>query len=701
MGAPMLNRLTVSALLKAVILSTALAVVLGFSLTAWSSWSRLQSANRIVGAAAASAELFKAMANLRADRSTSSRQLTADTPIDGNIENYLREIRGALMPALARALEILPSLDFPQHQTLVGELGRLNKTLLVEQAEFWTEAVKPKAFRRLALAQEYVDTEDGLLTTLDKLSSTLASSVNHQDATIDQLLAIKQVAWLLRNSAGEASLAVGNALGSGRVTPEAQGAYIKLVGGTEAAWKALELAVSGMQLPPALSTAMSETKAAYFDPQYTGTRDRIIASVAKGEKAEMTGNQWSPYSVGRMMNAVKVAEAALEAAKDHSTAQRSAAMESLLIQLALLAGAVALTLGAMTAVSRRVIKPLHNMRDAMLKVAAGDLSIDTGYAARSDEIGALAGALETFKQQAVDKARIEAQERERNAGAAARQRAVDNYVAEFENMVRQTLAQLGDASGQMRTTSAGLSSVSRQTNARVEVAEKASGEASTSVETVAAASEELSASINDISQQAAHAAGIASRAVAQARNTDGTVQGLAQSAGRIGEVVGLINTIAAQTNLLALNATIEAARAGEAGRGFAVVASEVKSLASQTAKATEEISEQIADIQKVAGEAIDAIKNIGGIIGEVNEVATAIAAAVQQQGAATQEITRSTQFAAQGTKNVSDNITGVKADADAAAAAAEDVKQASQTLETQSQQLGNQVTDFLGKIRAA
>ena len=279
----------------------------------------------------------------------------------------------------------------------------------------------------------------------------------------------------------------------------------------------------------------------------------------------------------------------------------------------------------MTIVTRRVIKPLHTMRDAMLKVAAGDLHVDTGYAARHDEIGALAGALETFKQQAADKVRIEAQERERNAGATARQQAIESYVGEFESMVRQTLSQLGDASGQMRTTSAGLSTISRQTNERVQVAGKASGEASMSVETVAAASEELSASINDISQQAAHAAGIASRAVGQARDTDGTVQGLAQSAGRIGEVVGLINTIAAQTNLLALNATIEAARAGEAGRGFAVVASEVKSLASQTAKATEEISEQIADIQKVAGEAIDAIKGIGSIIGEVNEVATAIA----------------------------------------------------------------------------
>ena len=458
---------------------------------------------------------------------------------------------------------------------------------------------------------------------------------------------------------------------------------------------------AGMKLPPALANAMTTTKTAYFEPSYLQLRDRLINVMAAGEKPEITANQWTPLTVGRLSAAVTVAEGALDAAKEHSLAQYAEARNSLALQLVLLLGAIALTLGAMIMVGRRVITPLHNMRDAMLKVASGDLAVDTGYAARGDEIGALAGALETFKHQAMDKVRIEAQERERNAGAAARQQAIESHVGEFEAMVRQSLAQLGDASGQMRTTSSGLSTVSRQTNERVQVAEKASNDASMSVDSVAAASEELSASINDISQQAAHAAGIASRAVNQARETDGTVQGLAKSAGRIGEVVGLINTIAAQTNLLALNATIEAARAGEAGRGFAVVASEVKSLASQTAKATEEISEQIADIQKVAGEAIDAIKSIGGIIGEVNEVATAIAAAVHEQGAATQEITRSTQYAAQGTKNVSENITGVKADADSAAAAAEDVRRASETLETQSQQLGSQVTNFLGKIRAA
>jgi methyl-accepting chemotaxis protein len=645
--------------------------------------------------------LFKAMHNLRTDRSSTNRILNAEPPLDGELEKYLRGIRDAEMPAMRSALELLPAMEFPQQQTLVPEFDRLFKQLAAEQKEFWEEVSKPKASRRQALPKEYMETTQGLLDTLDKLSGILAASVNHQDATIDQLLTIKQVAWLLRNTAGEASLLVSTGLAAGKVTPESRQAYTKLLGGIEAAWNALQLTTVGMQLPPALSAAMSATKTAYFEPQYLSLRDRLLAALANGEKPELTANQWTPITVGRLAAAVGVAEAALDAAKEHTAAQHAAAQRSLVIQLALLGIAIALTFGAMMAVARRVIIPLHNMRDAMLKVAAGDLAVDTGYADRSDEIGALAGALETFKQQATDKLRIEAQERERNAGAATRQRAIEAYVGEFEGIVRQTLQQLGDASSQMRTTSSGLSTVSRQTNARVMVAEKASNEASMSVETVASASEELSASINDISQQAAHAAGIASRAVRQASETDGTVQGLAKSAGRIGEVVGLINTIAAQTNLLALNATIEAARAGEAGRGFAVVASEVKSLASQTAKATEEISEQIADIQKVAGDAIDAIKGIGSIIGEVNEVATAIAAAVQEQGAATQEITRSTQYAAQGTKNVSDNITGVKTDADAAAAAADNVKQASETLETQSQQLGTQVTEFLGKIRAA
>jgi methyl-accepting chemotaxis protein len=696
----MINRLTVSGLLKAVILSTASVIVVMFSLSAWESWERLQAANRMSGIADASASLFKAMHNLRTDRSTTQRLLNSDS-MDADIEKYLRSLRDAEMPAMANGLALLEPMQFAQHDTLVPAFDQALKTITALQKEFWEAMGQPKASRRPALSKEYVDITNVLLETLDKLSAVLAADVNHKDATIDQLLSIKQTAWLLRNTAGEASLIISQGLAAGKISPDIQQKYLKFVGGIDAAWGALQLTTSGMQLPPVLSSAMTANKTAYFEPQYLELRERLLKALAEGGKPELTANQWSPITVGRLSAAVGVAEAALDAAKDRAGELHGSALRSLITHLVLLAAAALFAAGALTFVTRRVIKPLQNIRDAMLKVAGGDLTVDTGYSDRKDEIGSLAGALETFKQQAQDKLKIEAQERERNAGAAARQRAIESHVAEFEGSVRQTLQQLGEASGEMRKTSAGLSTVSRQTNSRVEVAQKASGEASMSVESVASAAEELSASINDISQQAAHAAGIASRAVDQARETDGTVQGLAKSAGRIGEVVGLINTIAAQTNLLALNATIEAARAGEAGRGFAVVASEVKSLASQTAKATEEISEQIADIQKVTGEAIDAIKGIGSIISEVNEVATAIAAAVQEQGAATQEITRSTQYAAQGTKNVSENIAGVKSDADAAAAAAENVKDASQTLETQSQSLGHQVSDFLGKIRAA
>jgi methyl-accepting chemotaxis protein len=697
----MLDRFTVSALLKSVIVSSALIIIAIFSVNAWQSWQRLQSAGHIVRVADVSALLFRALGPLRSDRSTTVRLLNSDQKMDADTEKYLRSSRDTEMPALIRAAELLPAIDFPQSQTLVPELNRINKQLTAGQAEFWVELAKPKASRRLALATEYGEAATAALATAEKLSIALSSSINHQDATIDQLFAIKQMAWLLRNAAGDASATVGAALTTGQISPEKQQAYTKFMGGADAAWKALQLAISGMELPSAMSGMLKAVETGYFDPQYVALSDRLIATVAKGEKGEITAYQWSPMSVGRMASAITFAEAALDEARSHASAQQSRAVQSLMLQLGLLALALVVTIVAMAMISRRVITPLKEIRDAMLQVASGDLTIETGYVQRQDEIGALAGALETFKSQAQEKLAIEAQESERNAAAAARQRAIEAHVGEFESLVRGTLEQLGGASNQMRSTSTELSDVSRQTNERVEIAQKASGDASMSVESVASAAEELSASIGDISKQASHAAGIASRAVDQARLTDGTVQGLAQSASRIGEVVGLINSIAAQTNLLALNATIEAARAGEAGKGFAVVASEVKTLASQTARATEEISEQIADIQKVAGEAIDAIKGIGNIIGEVNEVATAIAAAVQEQGAATEEITRSTQYASQGTKNVSDNIIGVKSDADAAAAAAGNVKRASETLESQSQHLGSQVNDFLNRIRAA
>ena len=314
----MLNRLTVSALLKAVILATSICVVIGISLNAWDSWGRSQVTGRIAGIADTSANLFKAMHNLRTDRSTTNRLLNSDQPMDADIEKYLRNLRDTEMPAMGNALGQLASIEFDQQKTLVPELDRLFKTLTAEQKEFWDEVRKPKASRRAALAKEYMETTQGLLETLDKLSAALAADVNHQDATIDQLLAIKQIAWLLRNTAGEASLLISNGLAAGRVSPETRLTYTKFLGGTDIAWSALQLTASGMQLPPALSAAIAATKTAYFDPEYLALRERLLTTLIAGEKAELTANQWSPITVGRLGAAVTVAETALDAAKDHT-----------------------------------------------------------------------------------------------------------------------------------------------------------------------------------------------------------------------------------------------------------------------------------------------------------------------------------------------------------------------------------------------
>jgi methyl-accepting chemotaxis protein len=696
----MLNRLTISALLKSVIAVMAACVVAFLIATAWDSRVRLQTAARISVIADASADAFKAMHNLRTDRATTSQNLNAEV-VEADSVQALREYRAVINPAMRSLLDLAATVEFSDRNALLPTLVQQFDALKALQTESMEAMGRPKASRRPALAREYTDAVTGMLQTLEKLATQLAGAASHADPVIDQLLSIKQLAWLVRDTGGQAALLLSNGLATGRLPPEARQNYARFIIGAEYAWNALQTMVAGTQLPPSLVEAMAATKKAYFEPQYLAFSERLLNAAIAGEKLEVTSSQWRPDAVGRLGAAVTLAERALDEAKRHASAQWSSARQSLILDMTLLAAALVLAMGSMMVVGRRVIKPLHVIRDGMLKVAAGDLSVDAGYTERRDEIGSLAGALASFKQQAVEKARIEQQERERNAGAATRQQAIEGYIGEFENQVRGTLTQLGDASNQMRTTSDGMSKVSTQTNASVQVAAKASGEASVNVQSVASAAEQLSASINDISRQAAHAAGIASRAVNQARSTDGTVQGLAKTANRIGEVIGLINDIASQTNLLALNATIEAARAGEAGRGFAVVASEVKSLASQTAKATDDISEQIADMQKVAGDAIEAIKGIGGIIGEVNEVATAIAAAVEQQGAATQEITRSTQQAAQGTRNVSDNIVGVSAGADAAGAAAQNVKTASEMLGAQTEQLRGQVDAFLGKIRAA
>ncbi|MBL8831605.1 MAG: HAMP domain-containing protein [Rhodospirillales bacterium] len=346
--------------------------------------------------------------------------------------------------------------------------------------------------------------------------------------------------------------------------------------------------------------------------------------------------------------------------------------------------------------------PVVRMTEAMKKLAGGDKTVEIPAQGRTDEIGQMAGTVQVFKDNMIEAERLRGEQEEAKRRAEVEKKAAMNGMADdFESSVKGIVQMVLSASTELQSTAQSMTATAEETSRQASAVAAASEQASTNVQTVASAAEELSSSIAEISRQVAESAKISGQAVSDAERTNQQVNALAEAAQRIGDVVKLINGIAGQTNLLALNATIEAARAGEAGKGFAVVASEVKSLANQTAKATDEISAQVTSIQTATSDSVQAIQSITGTIGRINEIAAAIASAVEEQGAATQEIARNVQQAAAGTNEVSSNITGVTKAATDTGAAAGQVLSASGELSRQSEALGEKVDAFISRIRAS
>jgi methyl-accepting chemotaxis protein len=352
-------------------------------------------------------------------------------------------------------------------------------------------------------------------------------------------------------------------------------------------------------------------------------------------------------------------------------------------------------------IGRNLVARLVGLERIMTRLAAGDLSAEVDTKRGGDEIGQMAGALSVFREGIVQ-ANAAASEKAAEQEAKQRQAAmIDQLTREFNDGATSALAAVSTAASRMKGSAEKMSHVAAQAKQQTGAVASASAQAAENVQTVAAATEELASSISEISRQVGESTRIAAQAVEQVARSEVTVTELASAANRIGEVVGLINTIASQTNLLALNATIEAARAGEAGKGFAIVASEVKNLATQTARATEGITAQVTAIQGSTQEAVDTIKGIGQIIDKMSEIATTVAAAVEEQGAATAEIARNIQQAAAGTQNVSNNIEGVSDAANQSGETASDVLQSSDGLAAESEALSNEVGRFLARIKAA
>ncbi|MBO6757889.1 MAG: HAMP domain-containing protein [Roseibium sp.] len=366
-------------------------------------------------------------------------------------------------------------------------------------------------------------------------------------------------------------------------------------------------------------------------------------------------------------------------------------------------GGAVLLLGALISIllGRHMSGAIRSITDAMLRLADQDLSVSIPGQKRTDEIGSMAAAVKVFKDNMIEAETLRGEQAAEEERKRQRQVEIEKAIAAFDQEVSRVMKTVKGSSDELEGLAQSLSATAEETNVQSANVSAASEEASTNVQTVAAAAEEVASSINEISRQVQHSADMSKKAVSGANSTTERVQSLADAAQRIGEVLGLISDIAAQTNLLALNATIEAARAGEAGKGFAVVASEVKTLAEQTARATDEISLQIGSIQTETGETVTAISQISKLINEMESVAASIASAVEEQGAATSEIADNVQQAADGASEVSKNIVGVSEAAGQTGAASSQVLSAAETLSRDADSLQGEISSFLAKIRAA
>jgi methyl-accepting chemotaxis protein len=364
--------------------------------------------------------------------------------------------------------------------------------------------------------------------------------------------------------------------------------------------------------------------------------------------------------------------------------------------------AVAFAVGGFALIQVRISRPIAAIADVMRRLSTNDLAVEVPGADRSDEIGRMANAVLVFKDNMIEAERLRSEQAENEKRAAAQRKAEMHKLADaFQAAVGNIVETVSSASKQLESTATTLTQTAETTQQLSTTVAAASEEASDNVNSVASASEELAGSVNEIARQVQESSKIALEAVQQAQKTDTRIAELSRAASRIGDVVKLITGVAEQTNLLALNATIEAARAGEAGKGFAVVAHEVKALAAQTAKATDEISTQIAGMQTATRDSVAAIKEIGITIGRISEIASAISAAVEQQGAATQEISRNVQQAARSTAEVATNITDVNRGASATGSASSQVLSSARSLSNESNRLKVEVEGFLNTVRAA
>jgi methyl-accepting chemotaxis protein len=695
--------LKIGTILPGIISALVLVGTLSAGVAAWQAFGRRQDAGAFLKVNQVSQLLLRSAGQWAVERGMTNAPLKSPDPLAAGRKAEIDKIRAIadqsfreaaaqirLVPAMANAGKPIAEAESAFHAFETFR-GKLDDNLPRRGAD---------------RAPDVVDGFSPAITNLidvsaNKLRITLETLTSPPTAALTQLVALRHLAAEMAENAGrERALLGGRIGGHAKLGADGLQKVSRFRGEVELAWETIAPVAQRHDTPAKLAQAIADVQKEYFET-YGETREAVLAAGESGDY-KISGADYVARATNAINSILRLADAIGGVADQEATKQAGDSMFDLAVACAMLLVCIGLAVASFWIAFARILRPLFSLTGAMAELAKDNLDVTVPGVARADEIGEMARTVEVFKTKGLEVRRMKAEQAEAERRTAEIRKAEMVRMADdFEGAVGQIVETVASTSTQLEASANALTSTARRAQEVTTTVASSSSEASSNVQSVASATEELSSSVNEIGRQVHESARMAVEAVGQARSTTDRVGELSKAAARIGDVVELINTIAGQTNLLALNATIEAARAGEAGRGFAVVASEVKALAEQTAKATGEIGQQIAGIQTATQESVGAIREISDTIEKLSEIAATIAAAGEEQGAATQDISRNVQQAARGTELVSSNIADVQRGAAETGSASSQVLSSAKSLSNDSNRLKAEVTRFLNSVRAA
>ncbi|MDR3438398.1 methyl-accepting chemotaxis protein [Telmatospirillum sp.] len=610
----------------------------------------------------------------------------------------VQKLRVETNAKFAAARAALAVADVEGRDKLVAELDQAWKALTASDPAFDGEMAKPRAQRDLHGTEPWRVAAYNVVDTLSAVSATVSNKVRMTDPAIAEMVQLRRAAWRVRDVYGaQCAMLRSEVPKNQKIDSKVLAKWQANRGNYLGAWGEIDELIARQGMLPSIIEMVKTARKATTDAQ--ARIDVVLGDLGDESKPPMSAKDWTALCNGPFPSIVAVAYTSLDQAN-----LAAGAMKKNALRLASFAFAVALlaVFGiaySLIAINRRFARPMTLLMAAIDQLAAHRYDSPVPETGCPDELGSMAEAMESLRKNALEAGRLEHAAAERREADAVRGRTLQDLCGRFETVSGSALSTIEGSAQSLHGTAEDVRALARESSGRADTVAATARDATQNVEIAAAAAEQLSSSINEIAARVAASADGTRDAVGQAEKTLETVDALNSAADRIGDVVQAINAIAQQTNMLALNATIEAARAGEAGKGFAVVAGEVKGLAQQTAKATDDISRQVSEIQNTTGTAVAAIRGIAQTIAAISESVSAISAAVEQQGAATREISINVQKAAQGTENVTENIASVAQLSHRTGDAAEAVSQSVSTVVKQQEALKGAVQSFLQDVK--